>query len=133
MTSLSFIKARSQSAHKESAAALRRILFFVTLLFGFSFSNAHAAAGLDYLSAQQNPDGSFGNTTASLATPVQTTTEALRAYQALGQQTPSINVPALGYLNSDTEANTEFLARKILVNVPAGGNVTALINALVHC
>jgi hypothetical protein len=94
---------------------------------------AGVTEGANWLATQQNPDGSFGNTTTSLATPVQTTTEALRAYQALGQQTPSVYVPALGYLNSDTEANTEFLARKILVNVPAGGNVTALINALVHC
>ena len=83
MIDLDLLKARSQSTHKESATALRRMLFVVTLVFGFSYSPVHAATGLDYLSAQQNPDGSFGNTATSLATPVQTTAEVLRAYQAL--------------------------------------------------
>ncbi len=100
------------------------------LVFGFSFNSAHAATGLDYLSSQQNADGSLGNTATSLATPVQTTAEVLRAYQALGQQSQPAYVPALGYLNSDTEANTEFLARKIVVNAKAGNDVTALINTL---
>jgi sugar lactone lactonase YvrE len=107
------------------------MIFVVALVFGFSFNQAHAATGLDYLSAQQNPDGSFGNTATSLATPVQTTAEVLRAYQALGQQSQPAYVPALGYLNSDTEANTEFLARKIVVNARAGNDVTALINTLI--
>jgi hypothetical protein len=101
------------------------------MLFALSLPSARAASGLDYLSTQQNPDGSFGNTATSLATPVQSTAEVLRAYQALGQQTQPAYTPALGYLNSDIEANTEFLARKIIVNAKAGNDVTALVNALV--
>lgn len=100
------------------------MLFVVISVFGLSFSPAHAATGLDYLSAQQNSDGSFGNTATSLATPAQSTPEVLRAYQALGQQALPAYAPALGYLNGDAEANTEFLARK------AGNDVTALINTL---
>lgn len=42
--------------------------------------------GTVWLSTQQNPDGSFGNTSTSLATPVQSTAEVLCAYQALGRQ-----------------------------------------------
>ena len=131
MTGLDYLKAGSQSTHKESGAAIQRMIFVVWLVFGFLFNAAHATTGLDYLSAQQNPDGSFGNTATSLATPVQSTAEVLRAYQALGQQAQPLYTPALGYLNSDTEANTEFLARKILVNAKAGNDVTALINTLI--
>jgi hypothetical protein len=75
-----------EAAHKESATAIQRIIFVVLLFIGFSFNTTHAATGLEYLSAQQNPDGSFGNTATSLAIPVQSTAEVLRAYQALGQQ-----------------------------------------------
>ncbi|MHB1142347.1 MAG: carboxypeptidase regulatory-like domain-containing protein [Sulfuricaulis sp.] len=126
-----FTEARRKSNHKECDTAIQRIIFVVLLVFGFSLNSAHAATGLDYLSTQKNPDGSFGNTATSLATPVQTTAEVLRAYQMLGQQTQPAYAPTLGYLNSDTEANTEFLARKILVNAKAGYDVTALINALI--
>lgn len=131
MTCLGFFKAGSQSTNKESNIALRRAFFVAALFFGFSFSPAHAATGLDYLSTQQNPDGSFGNTATSLATPVQSTAEVLRAYRALGQQALPAYVPALGYLNGDTEANTEFLARKIVVNAATGNDVTALVNTLI--
>ena len=86
--------------------------------------------GTAWLSTQQNTNGSFGSTATSLATPVQSTTEVLRAYQALGQQSQPAFAAALGFLNSDIESNTEFLARKILVNAPAGGDVAALTNAL---
>lgn len=43
-------------------------------------SMAHAVTSLGYLSAQQNPDGSFGKIPTSLATPVQSTAEVLRAF-----------------------------------------------------
>lgn len=62
---------------------------------------------------------------------MQSTAEVLRAYQALGQQALPAYAPAIGYLNSDTEVNTEFLARKIVINVKAGNDVTALINTLI--
>ncbi len=38
---------------------------------------------------------------------------------------------ALLYLNNDTEQNTEYLARKIIVNTKAGNDVTILINSLI--
>ena len=70
--------------------------------------------GINWLATQQNPDGSFGNTAAALATEVQSTAEVLRAYQALGQQTQPAFTAALGYLNADPETNTEYLARNDL-------------------
>ncbi len=86
--------------------------------------------GVTWLATQQNTNGSFGGTSASLATPIHSTTEALRAYQALGQTSQPVFAPALNFLNADTEVNTEYLARKIIVNVQAGNDVTALINEL---
>ena len=87
--------------------------------------------GTVWLSAQQNPDGSFGNTSTSLAIEVQTTAEVLRAYQALGQTGQPVYAPALQFLNDDAEVNTEFLARKIVINAQGGADVTALVNALI--
>lgn len=91
---------------------------------------AHAATGLDYLTTQQNPDGSFGNTPTSLATPVQSTAEVLRAFQTLGETAQPGFGPALTFLNNDTENNTEFLARKIVVNGQAGNDVSLLLSEL---
>lgn len=42
---------------------------------------AGTAEGIDWLSAQQNPDGSFGDTSTSLATTVQSTAEVLREWK----------------------------------------------------
>lgn len=107
----------------------------VAILCGWFALSLPAAAGVSegasWLSSQANADGSFGGTTTSLATPAQSTAEALRAYQALGQQAQSPFNPALGFLNADTDVNTELLARKIVVNALAGNDVSALVNTLV--
>lgn len=42
--------------------------------------------GTAWISTQQNPNGSFGNTAASLATSVQSTADVLRLCQALEPQ-----------------------------------------------
>lgn len=86
--------------------------------------------GTAWLSTQQNADHSFGNTPASLATPIQSTAEVLCAFAAFGQQGQPAFANALGYLNGDAESNTEFLVRKIVVNAAAGNDVAALIAAL---
>ncbi|MFE8599195.1 hypothetical protein [Archangium violaceum] len=57
---------------------------WMVLLCAFA---AHATSGFDWLATQQGVDGSYGGGPASLATPVQSTAEVLRAYQALGQTT----------------------------------------------
>ncbi len=99
-------------------------------LWGVPLANAALSDGINYFATQQSANGSLGNTPASFATPIQSTAEVLRAYQTLGEQgQPPFN-PALSFLNSDSELNTEFLARRIIVNAQAGNNVTALVNAL---
>jgi prenyltransferase beta subunit len=91
---------------------------------------AGTAEGVSWLGSQQNANGSFGATPASLATPQQTTAEVVRALQLLGQQAQPVYAPALNYLYADAEVNTEFLARKIVAAAGAGSAVTPLITAL---
>ncbi|MFY0567182.1 carboxypeptidase regulatory-like domain-containing protein [Archangium lansingense] len=95
---------------------------WMVLLCSFA---AHATSGLDWLSTQQNADGSYGASPLSIATPVQSTAEVLRAHQALGQTTDLVFASALGYLNLDAGTHTEFLARKIVVNAQQGYTVDA--------
>lgn len=113
-----------------NAFGQRRCFAWLVFAAGLVVSSSLHADGLGYLATQQQPDGSFGGTTTSLATPVQTTAEVLRAYQALGQQAQAPYTGALNYLNANTESNTEYLARQIIVNAQAGNNVGALVNAL---
>ncbi len=101
-------------------------LIFISPLF----ASASTDTGLAWLTAQQNADGSFGSSGTSLATPVQSTDEVLRAFQALGQQSQAGYTAAFAYLNGDAEANTEYLARKIIVNAREGNDVNALVNSL---
>ena len=91
---------------------------------------ARAATGLDWLATQQNADGSFGNTPASLATVPQTTAEVLTAYQMLGATNQAPFAPALSALNTDTSTNTEDLARLIEINAAQGASVDALVTEL---
>lgn len=108
--------------HRLAAGALGVFLFC---------GSAWAASGLDYLASQQNPNGSFGNTPSSLATPYQSTQEVLHAYRLLGLDGQPAYVAALGFLNSETEANTEYLSRRILANGESGLDVqTALVELL---
>lgn len=103
------------------------VVFCAMMLAGV----AHAATGLEFLQSSINPDGSFGSTSSSLATPVQSTAEVLRAHQMLGQQNQPPFAPALLFLNGNTEFNAEYLARRIVVNAVAGADVAVDINALV--
>ncbi|MBI5184179.1 MAG: VCBS repeat-containing protein [Nitrospinae bacterium] len=111
----------------------KNTLFCAVLLFLFFFGfplAAQAATGLDWLATQQNMNGGFGNTPASLTTSVQSTAEVLKTYQALGEQARSPYGPALAFLNNNTEINTEYLSRKIMVNSPAGNDISLLVSAL---
>ncbi|HAJ91996.1 MAG TPA: hypothetical protein DCO71_05170, partial [Gammaproteobacteria bacterium] len=91
---------------------------------------AQAASGIDWLATQQNADGSFGSNPASLATPLQGTAEVLYTYQALEETAQAAYAPALEYVNTNNEINTEYLARTIMVNAGAGTDVTSLLQTL---
>lgn len=54
----------------------------------------------------------------------------MRAYQLLKLQNAGAVAPALAALTADTEVNTEYLARKILVHASAGANVSQWVNTL---
>ena len=91
---------------------------------------ARAGSGLDWLLAQQNPDGSYGGTPASLATPVQATAEALRAQQALRQDGAASFDRGLSFLRSLAEVHAEFTARRLAIEAIAGSPVDPVVAAL---
>lgn len=101
----------------------------VVLLLAFIPARADVAQAMGYLAAQQNADGSYGGTLTDIATPLQATSEALRAFQVTDTNVPPY-VPALAYLNATTDNNTEFLARKIIVNAGHGADVSAFVGEL---
>lgn len=109
--------------------ALARSLAPFAFLLGVLTVPVTHATGLDYLAGQQQADGSFVTTASSIATPVQTAAEVLRAWQALGL-TPSGSAAARSYLTANTDTNTEYLARTIVANAQAGGDVSAAITEL---
>jgi prenyltransferase beta subunit len=99
------------------------------LLLAFIPAHADISQAIGYLAAQQNADGSYGDSPSAIATPVQGTSEALRAFQVTDTAVPPY-APALAYLNASTENNTEFLARKIIVNAGGGLDVSVLLGDL---
>ena len=110
---------------------MRRRATLISVLLQLCCSvSTHAATGLEWLNSSQNADGSFANTPMSLATPVQSTAEVVQTYQILKLPAQSGFSAAFTYLNADTEYNSEYLARKIIINAQSGGVVGALINAL---
>ena len=117
--------------HDGGVLARGATLVLAWMCFALSVS-AHGASAdaLNWLSTQQNANGSFGGTAASLATDVRSTAEVLRTYQESGQQSQPSYAVALNYLNSDTATQTRFLARKILINAKAGNDVTVWVNEL---
>lgn len=104
-------------------------VLFGLLLFA---SSARADPGLDWLLLQQRADGSYGGSGSSLAIPLQTTAEVLRAQARLGQGNGLAFDAALGFVNSFAESNTEFLSRKIVANVQGGASVEAWVAELMQ-
>ncbi|QSQ18942.1 carboxypeptidase regulatory-like domain-containing protein [Pyxidicoccus parkwayensis] len=111
-------------------AALRASRFRYAVLALLFSTVAHAGSGLDWLTAQQDVDGSYGGSAASLATRPQATAEVLRAQLALNQSLALGFEPGLAWLNAHPEVNTEFLARKVTVNALAGRMATVFATRL---
>ncbi len=108
-----------------------RVVVTAVLLFGAAFAHAGIPEAQAWLASQQQADGSLVNTPASLATPLQSTSEYLRTLHVLGRQgTPEYSA-ALSYINSTTDTNTEALSRKIIANAEAGNDVAVLIDQLI--
>lgn len=102
-----------------------RLIFLLCIGF-LTPAWAEIQAGLAWLTAQSQPDGSYVTAT-TIATPVQATAEALRTLQAFEISPPST---AYAYLNAEPFDNTEYLARKIITQADAGERVTELVSTL---
>lgn len=100
--------------------ALRRLKAVLGLVALLGAGVAGADPGLDWLAAQQQPDGSHGATPTSLATPAQSTAEVLRAQLALEQRAAAGFERGLGFLNALAGTHTELLAHKLAVNAQLG-------------
>ncbi|MFP2913291.1 prenyltransferase/squalene oxidase repeat-containing protein, partial [Pyxidicoccus sp. 3LFB2] len=111
-------------------AALRASGVLVSVLALFCSVGAHASPGMDWLEAQQDVDGSYGGGADSLATRPQATAEVLRAQVALDRTLGLGFEPGLAWLNAHAEVNTEFLARKVIVNAEAGRMATVWASRL---
>ena len=99
------------------------LLLSVGCLLGPSRSWADSSSGLAWLAAQSQPDGSYA-TPSALATPVQASAEALRAFRALGVTVSPGILAARAYLAAQSFQNTEYLARTIITQADAGASVT---------
>jgi len=112
--------------------AWRRLLASVMLaLMGLGFAgNTLAAPDATWLKNQLNADGSVGATGSSIATPVQGTSETLLSLAQLGQLSDPVFTAGLGYLNNNTELNTEYLSRLILVTAANGADATSQVTQL---
>ncbi len=86
----------------------------------------YASIGTNWLVSQINADGSIA-TAADIGTPVQSTSETLRALQVSGVV---VSPTPLTFLNAEPFENTEYLARRIIANVNAGNTVAALVTQI---
>lgn len=108
---------------------LRRIVVGACLIIS---PLAFADPAIDWLASQQQADGSFSHSPSSLATPFQATAEVLLTLQAMDLTTHSAYRPAVDYITANSDANTEYLARKIQILAADGQDVTVLIADLVN-
>jgi hypothetical protein len=108
---------------------MRQLLTWLTFFLCIGFLTpawAQLQAGLAWLTTQSQPDGSYVTPTA-IATPVQSTVEVLRTFQALEVSLPAA---AQAYLTAELFHNTEYLARKIIIQTAAGERATELVSVL---
>lgn len=90
----------------------------------------YAAFDVDWLTAQQNPDGSYA-TVNDVATAFQATAESLRSFHLLEETNPPGIPAALSFINAESFHSTENLTRKIIANANAGADVSELLAELV--
>ncbi|NOX26605.1 MAG: DUF1194 domain-containing protein [Gammaproteobacteria bacterium] len=102
-------------------------LLGLTLLLGLS--SALASPGTDWLETQLTSNGSFQNPN-DIALPIQSTSETLRAFAFSTPPTTIDLTSSLQFVNDAAFDNTENLTRKIIANIDAGNDVSALITQL---
>ncbi|WAK03310.1 carboxypeptidase regulatory-like domain-containing protein [Methylobacter sp. YRD-M1] len=88
--------------------------------------SAEVQKGLAWLETQVQTNGSLANESASLATPLQSRTEALFSLKLL----TTIPASLADAVSADTEDNTEYLARRAVAMSMTGQNADAVIAQL---
>jgi len=95
--------------------------------------NAGTAEAINYLSSQQQVDGSYVSVT-PLATDFQSTSETVRGFNFIGEGGQSgIPIPlARVFLNATGQRNTEYLSRLLVLAAQAGEITQALVAELLQ-
>ena len=91
--------------------------------------HADLATAFGYLETQQNADGSISSVD-DPSTAFQATSEVLRALAFTGTASTLNQPAALASLEAEPAANTEYLARRLVVVSAAGADVAALTASL---
>lgn len=106
---------------------------YFAFLFLISFAQPSLAApsaevtkGLAWLQSQVQGDGTLSNDASSIATPLQSHTEALQTFKLLS----IISAPLADGVAAEVEDSTEYLARKIIALSLAGRDVSVLVGQL---
>lgn len=104
------------------------VLFLLTLLVhgAYAQTTGPIVNGLKWLNAQILSDGKLSSETQSIATPLQARTEVAQTLQLLAN-TPS---NLLTSISSESDANTEYLARKITALATAKADTNALVTQM---
>ena len=92
-------------------------------------AQADVASGVHWLASQAQADGRYASPT-DLATPVQATSETLRTFSLLGENTQAGIPTARQFLTAEPFHNIEYLARKIISGHESGNDVSGLMNEL---
>ena len=104
-------------------------IFFVSIFSLFAPAVVRAQAGVNWLAAQAQNDGSI-TTANDPATPLQATAEALRTFRVLGAAVPLAS--AQQFIADEPFHNTEYLTRKIIAAAEAGQATTTLVADLLN-
>ena len=105
---------------------LKAALCLATAFASYSISAANLPEvdrGITWLSSQVTAGGTLQSESASIATPVQARAEAFLTLKALASPTTVLADTVV----ADTDANTEYLSRKVLVQAAAARNTSTLI------
>lgn len=90
---------------------------------------ASAATGIEWLAAHSNPDGSYAIDN-DVSDRIQSTSETIQTLNTLGETAQPGYSPALQYINAQSHHTTELLTRKIVANMLAGNDPSALVAEL---
>lgn len=118
-----------EKLHTSLKKGVSYLLFFTFLACGIvPAATADVDAGLSWLSDQSQVDGSLA-TENDIATSVQATAEALRAF-SIANVDPAEATAGYAFLSSESFHSTEYLSRKIIALVESGGDASSLLSEL---